>query len=71
MDIGAGGPERVDSPVVGYLDAAATAADDGATPPGFDGSPGQLAQAFRDDATVLRILAEAGGPSGPPNLRGL
>ena len=39
--------------------------------PGLDGSPDQLAQTFRDDATVLRILAEAGGPSGPPNLRGL
>ena len=57
--------------VARYLDAAATAAEDGATPPGFDGRPGQLAQVFRDDATVLRILAEAGGPSGRPNLRGL
>ena len=57
--------------VARYLDAAATAAEDGATPPGFDGRPEQLAQAFRDDATVLRILAEAGGPSGPPNLQGL
>ncbi len=57
--------------VARYLDAAATGADDGATPPGFDGRPEQLAQAFGDDATVLCILAEAGGPSAPPNLRGL
>lgn len=57
--------------VARYLDAAAVAAEDGATPAGFDEDPVKLARVFRDDATMLRILAEAGGPSGPPNLGAL
>lgn len=57
--------------VARYLDAAAVAAEDGATPAGFDEDPVKLARVFRDDATMLRILPEAGGPSGRPNLRAL
>lgn len=57
--------------VARYLDAAAVAAEDGATPAGFDEDPVKLARVFRDDATMLRILAEAGGPSGRPNLGAL
>lgn len=54
-----------------YLDAAAVAAEDGAAPAGFDEDSVKLARVFRDDATMLRILAEAGGPSGRPNLGAL
>jgi len=57
--------------VARYLDAAAVAAEDGATPAGFDEDPVKLARVFRDDATMLRILAEAGGPYGRPNLGAL
>ena len=41
--------------VARYLDGAASTAEEGATPPGFDGDPKHLAQTFRDDATTLRI----------------
>jgi len=57
--------------VARYLDAAASVTEQGSTPPGYDGDPAQLALIFRDDATVFRILADAGGTSGPPELQAL